>query len=111
MPPDGGRKRQSCLPCGYYTMSAKRHGIIGHWGGSGLRPRIAPAMSRIITALRLLYHVREAAWYNMPLGRQRAAPANRPGHEAYNNRPAVIIPYLCPMHNNQIVNVLRFLHH
>ena len=31
--------------------------------------------------LRLLYHVREAAWYNRPLGRQRAAPANRLGHK------------------------------
>ena len=35
----------------------------------------------IITVLRLLYHVREAAWYNRPLGRQRAAPANRLGHK------------------------------
>ena len=25
-------------------MSAKRHGIIGHWGGSGPRPRIALAI-------------------------------------------------------------------
>ncbi|MEY8360418.1 hypothetical protein AALA99_15635, partial [Anaerotruncus colihominis] len=36
-------------------------------------------------------HVREAAWYNWPLGRQRAAPAYRPGHKTYNNRSAVII--------------------
>ena len=41
----------ACLDCGahtahevYYTMSAKRHGIIGHWGGSGPRPRIALAI-------------------------------------------------------------------
>ncbi|NBI78410.1 hypothetical protein D3Z39_05915 [Anaerotruncus colihominis] len=56
VPPDGGCKRQSRLHCAYYTMSAKRHGIIGHQGGSGLRPRIALAIRRIITALRLLYH-------------------------------------------------------
>ena len=36
---------------------------------------------RIITALRLLYHVREAAWYNRPSWRERAAPAYRPGHK------------------------------
>ena len=42
-------------------MSAKRRGKIGHQGGSGLRPRIAPAIKGKMTALRLFYHVREAA--------------------------------------------------
>ncbi|NBI77612.1 hypothetical protein D3Z39_01765 [Anaerotruncus colihominis] len=44
------------VPVAYDTMSAKRHGIIVHWGGSGLRPRIALAIRRKITALRLFYH-------------------------------------------------------
>ena len=34
-----------------------------------------------MTALRLLYHVREAAWYNRPSGRKRAVPAYRLGHK------------------------------
>ncbi|EDS09053.1 hypothetical protein ANACOL_04378 [Anaerotruncus colihominis DSM 17241] len=40
-------------------MPLRGHGIIGHRGGSGPRPRIALAIIfGIITALRLLYHVR-----------------------------------------------------
>ncbi|RGE66923.1 hypothetical protein DXC40_11825 [Anaerotruncus colihominis] len=38
-------------------MSAKRRGKIGHQGGSGLRPRIAPAIKGKMTALRLFYHM------------------------------------------------------
>ncbi len=45
------------VPVAYDTMSAKRHGIIAHWGGSGLRPRITLAIRRKITALRLFYHL------------------------------------------------------
>ncbi|EDS12470.1 hypothetical protein ANACOL_00698 [Anaerotruncus colihominis DSM 17241] len=39
-------------------MSAKRHDIIGHWGGSGPLPAYRPGHKCIITALRLLYHIR-----------------------------------------------------
>ncbi|OUP74892.1 hypothetical protein B5F10_05835 [Anaerotruncus colihominis] len=52
---------QRIAHCAYFTMSAKRHGKIGHQGGSGLRPRIAPAIKGKMTALRLFYHVCEAA--------------------------------------------------
>ena len=50
------------------------------------RRRAAPAYRLgheigIITALRLLYHVRKAAWYNRPSWRQRAVPAYRLGHK------------------------------
>ena len=45
----------------------------------------AAAIRRLQTALpfalRILYHVREAAWYNRPSWRERAAPAYRPGHK------------------------------
>ena len=39
-----------------HLMSAKRHGIIGHHGGSGPRPRIALAIKDRINALHLFYH-------------------------------------------------------
>ena len=46
----------------------------------------------IITALRLLYHVREAAWYNCPSKGGCRASGEPLGIRRYNNRRAVIIP-------------------
>ncbi|OUP69743.1 hypothetical protein B5F11_07055, partial [Anaerotruncus colihominis] len=73
-------------------MPLRGLGCIGHWGGSGPRPRIAPAIKRIITAMRLWSHTAARPWLHWPLGRQRAAPAYRPGHKADNNRYAVMEP-------------------
>ena len=50
----------------------------------------------IITALRLLYHVREAAWYNCPSKGGCRASGEPLGIARYNNRFAVIIP--CAAH-------------
>ncbi|RGE69808.1 hypothetical protein DXC40_01735 [Anaerotruncus colihominis] len=46
----------------------------GKQARASLRPPTA-----LLFALRILYHVREAAWYNRPSGRKRAASAYRPG--------------------------------
>ncbi|WP_303900754.1 hypothetical protein, partial [Anaerotruncus colihominis] len=44
-----------------------------------------------ITALRLLYHVREAAWYNCPSKSGCRVSGEPLGITRYNNRSAVII--------------------
>ena len=62
------------------TMSAKRHGIIANQKAAVAHTRAVGHDPGIITALRLLYHIREAVWYNRPSGRKRAAPAYRLGH-------------------------------
>ena len=46
----------------------------------------------IITALRLLYHVREAAWYNCPSEGGCRVSGEPLGIARYNNCFAVIIP-------------------
>ncbi len=45
------------MSCVYFIMSAPRHDKIGRQGGSGPRPRIAPAIKDKINALRLFYHI------------------------------------------------------
>ncbi|EDS11854.1 hypothetical protein B5F10_16200 [Anaerotruncus colihominis] len=44
-------------------------------------------------ALRILYHVREAAWYNCPSKGGCRVSGEPLGITRYNNRSAVIVPY------------------
>ncbi|MEY8439372.1 hypothetical protein [Anaerotruncus colihominis] len=58
---------------------SKAKGKIGHWGGSGLRPRIALAMKRgKINALRLFYHILSMpAMQDFPIDLARLNPAEK----------------------------------
>ncbi|NBI79578.1 hypothetical protein D3Z39_12005 [Anaerotruncus colihominis] len=72
--------------CIYFIMSARRHDKIGHQGGSGLRPRIAPAIWDKINALHLFYHVyKHSSIYQTPVGKPfayRPVPPLTAGHTA-----------------------------